>query len=82
MVFSTWSVNDQGLAEYDPNGKWIPRHEVEAAQVQAHATLANSSNLPCPHFQCLANCVWQDEKSGPKVTCSDAGPCVFQARQA
>lgn len=40
----------------------------------------NSAMVPCPHWLCLDDCVWQDEKSGAKVMCSDAGPCVFRAR--
>jgi hypothetical protein len=43
-------------------------------------TSTNSAMVPCPHFLCLADCVWQDERSGAKITCSDAGPCVFRAR--
>lgn len=40
----------------------------------------NTGSPKCPHYQPLANCVWQGVGSNNGITCSDSGPCVWTLR--
>jgi len=40
----------------------------------------NTGSPKCPHYQPLADCVWQGDGSNNGITCSDSGPCVWTLR--
>jgi len=58
----------------------LPLARASTASVELPLQTNNTGSPKCPHYQPLANCVWQGVGSNNGITCSDSGPCVWTLR--